>query len=391
LGAARYGIAKLNTGREVMTIPLYQEHQAPKVPPEGGHLGLWYTRFFNRYTDQWTLDDTAKQKWVNDIANRQCGNEKTLDQHVLRLLKLIKALKGQFAICESNWHFATGLGLPHPVENGFTWHQTLGVPFLAGSAIKGVLRAWVEFWDETDRAQRLKDWFGEQDEAGKLIFFDAIPVAPVRLMADIMTPHYGKWYEKGEEIQGYDMSSVLGHPERLPADWHDPVPVPFLVAKQAKFLVGVAARDARAEAMVATALESLVAALQWLGAGAKTAAGYGHLLRDERAEKDLLVRQQKQDEEKKRRDDEQKVVEKLSSDLEKQLYKELFSEPNESVAVAKATEWFKKLDKRDENEALQIAGMLKDFYVKIDKWKGKKVARTQKLKVERIKQLLGES
>jgi len=271
-----------------MAIPLYQEHEAPNAPPHGAHFGLWYTRFFNRYTDNWTLDDSAKQGWVKTVANQLCGNEAAIKQHSLRLLKLVKALKGDFVICESNWHFVTGLGLPHPVENGFTWHQTLGVPFLAGSAIKGVLRAWVECWDEADREQRLKAWFGDQDETGKLVFFDAIPIAPVRLMLDIMTPHCGKWYEKGQDINGYDMNAVLGHPERLPADWHDPVPVPFLVAKQAKFLVAVAARNAnKADGMVPIALESLVAALQWLGVGAKTGAGYGHLVRDEKAEQSL--------------------------------------------------------------------------------------------------------
>jgi CRISPR-associated protein Cmr6 len=273
-----------------MTTPLYQQHQAPNAPPNGSHLGLWYTRFFNRYNGDWTLDDKAKQEWVKSIANKQCGDEKTLKQHALRSIELLKALKGKTAICETNWHFVTGLGLPHPVENGFTWHQTLSVPFIAGSAIKGLLRAWVEIWEEldkTDREQRLKDWFGDLENAGKLIFFDAIPIAPVRLKADIMTPHYAKWYEKGQENQGNDITTVLTHPERLPADWHDPVPVPFLVAKQAKFFIGIAARDIKNEAMVASALESLIAALQWLGAGAKTAAGYGHLVRNERTEQDL--------------------------------------------------------------------------------------------------------
>ena len=273
-----------------MTIPLYTEHQSPNTAPEGGHLGLWYTRFFNRYDADWKLDDTAKSEWINSVANKTCGNSEKLTQHAERTITLIKALKGQHAICDTNWHFVTGLGLPHPVENGFTWHQTLGVPFLAGSAIKGVLRAWVEQWDDTDRAQRLKDWFGLDkkeaekqgtvEQAGKLIFFDAIPIDPVKLSADIMTPHYGDWYAKGQENQGVN-------PEHVPADWHDPVPVPFLVAKRASFLMGIAARDIKNEDMAQKALEVLIEAVQWLGVGAKTAAGYGHLEKNEKAEQYL--------------------------------------------------------------------------------------------------------
>lgn len=39
---------------------------------------------------------------------------------------------------------ATGLGLPHPVENGFSFCSPYGVPFLPGSAAKGVFRRAAE-------------------------------------------------------------------------------------------------------------------------------------------------------------------------------------------------------------------------------------------------------
>jgi CRISPR-associated protein Cmr6 len=34
------------------------------------------------------------------------------------------------------------------VENGFLWHPTLGVPYLPGAAVKGLVRAYVEHWDD---------------------------------------------------------------------------------------------------------------------------------------------------------------------------------------------------------------------------------------------------
>jgi CRISPR-associated protein Cmr6 len=39
---------------------------------------------------------------------------------------------------------ATGLGNPHPVENGFAFLSPYGVPYLAGSSVKGVLRRAAE-------------------------------------------------------------------------------------------------------------------------------------------------------------------------------------------------------------------------------------------------------
>jgi len=387
-------------------IPLYQSLQgdnAPKTPHKDCHLGLWYTRFFNRYNAQWTLKDTAKQEWVSSLANKRCGDATTLEQQTLRLLRLVNALEGQIAVCKTTWHFATGLGLPHPVENGLAWHPTLGVPFLAGSAMKGLLRAWVEVWDDSlsdeERLQRRRTWFGmvkgeegdEQDQAGKLIFFDVIPIEPVGLTADIMTPHYGKWYEQGHEIKGHDMATLLQHPERLPADWHEPVPVPFLAVKHAQFLVAVAARDAKKKELANAALESMIAALHWIGAGAKTAAGYGHFVRNETAENDLRQKQQQKEEEKKnaakKAAKKAQILAELSSDLERELHKDLFNAPNQSIAEANATEWLDKMEKRKADEAQEIAGMLKTFYTDIDKWKGG--SKKQKEKVKRVKKVLG--
>jgi CRISPR-associated protein Cmr6 len=393
-----------------MTLPLYQSLQgdnAPKTPTNDDcHLGLWYTRFFNHYNAQWTLKDTAKQEWVSNLANKRCGNATTLEQQALRLLRLVNALEGQIAVCKTTWHFATGLGLPHPVENGLAWHPTLGVPFLAGSAMKGLLRAWVEVWDDSlsdeERLQRRRTWFGmvkgqegdEHDQAGKLIFFDAIPINPVSLTADIMTPHYGKWYEQGHEIKGHDMATLLQqHHERLPADWHEPVPVPFLAVKQAQLLVAVAPRDAKQLANAALALDSLIAALHWLGAGAKTAAGYGHFVRDESAENDLRQKQQQKEEDKKNAAKnaakKAQLLAELSSDLQKELHTALFEAPNQSIAEANATKWLDEMEKRKADEAQEIAEMLKKFYTNIEKWKGG--SNKQKEKVKRVKKVLGLS
>jgi hypothetical protein len=55
-----------------MTIPLYQGHDAPtQLPAEDSHRGLWYTRFFNRYSEQWTLEETA-----NATMDKECDTGK---------------------------------------------------------------------------------------------------------------------------------------------------------------------------------------------------------------------------------------------------------------------------------------------------------------------------
>ena len=265
------------------------------------HKGLWFERFFNRYDSSWSVPAEGKSDWIKGVSG-SCGDESQLEQANRRRIQLFSSLGGEFGIFKLDWHFVTGLGNAHPVENGFSWHPTLGTPWIPGATVKGLVRAWVErelipagqcdkelvyqlFGSESkDPAECKKD-----NRAGSLIFFDAIPVGKVQLITDIMTPHCGKWYEKGGTDQVMEADS-------LPGDWHSPVPVPFLVCKEARFLFGVAPREG-----CTVAAEQLHQAMAWLeealmfwGVGAKTATGYGHMDRDEIIEKRLKTGLQEQ-------------------------------------------------------------------------------------------------
>lgn len=287
-----------------MSLPLYRDHQAPQTLPEQGHRGLWYERFFDRYdaANGWKVQKEDKAIWVQATAAKLAGDHHALDLAVQRQLELATMLGGRGAVFQADWHFATGLGLPHPVENGLAWHHTLGVPYLAGNAVKGLIRAWVEVWDdgldETERKRRLDTWFGFADQrvvtdgkarernasqAGAFRFFDALPLKPVSLRADVMTPHLGKWYEQGGEIEDWHHE-----PDKVPADWHAPVPVPFLVAHKPSLLFSIAPRLPDCpKAELDAVFKALKQALDWLGAGAKTAVGYGQLQEDEQATRQL--------------------------------------------------------------------------------------------------------
>ncbi len=278
-----------------MTAPLYSPLDAALIPGRAGSpppacdLGLWYTRFFDHYASAtgWSLSDGAKRSWCEGAAAyRRVGPlEATLEATAHRRYALVRALGGDLAELRTCWHFVTGLGLPHPVENGFAWHPTLGLPYLPAAGVKGLLGAWLWTLEEDDgqpegiRAEaerRRRDWCGVRDDAGSLIFFDALPTEPPVLAADVMTPHMGQWYAEGGSVSDPDRE-----PQRMPADWHSPVPVPFLVVDRGTFLFGIAPRpgadgsERSAATEVAAALKALEEALAVLGAGAKTAVGYG--------------------------------------------------------------------------------------------------------------------
>jgi CRISPR-associated protein Cmr6 len=365
-----------------MTTPLYQpiSQNPPPQFSSDSHRGLWYERFFNHYNQNqhWEVDKEGKTQWIIATKQSTCGDSETLTQHTQRLLQLVKTLGGDFRIFETSWHFATGLGLPHPVENGFSWHPTLGVPYLAGSGVKGLLRAWVEIWEENQ--ERLKIWFGDeqQEQAGQLIFFDALPIKPVSLTADIMTPHAGDWYQEGNKI-----NDVNTEAEKLPADWHDPVPVSFLAVKpNTQFLFMIAPRPTVESAVIDEAFDSLENALKWQGAGVKTAAGYGHMqfnknaknhLEAQRAEEIAKVQHEQEEAERKAANEQRKAqMSPLELSMEKVIENSKQQDQADYITLLQALDagrW-----ENDEDKKL-VAQSIRERMIKAKVWKETTAAR----------------
>lgn len=188
---------------------------------------------------------------------------------------------------------ATGLGNEHPLENGFAFLNPHGLPYLAGSGVKGVIRRAAEElasgeWGETagwnDAAIRILFGPGEEDperdtqaRRGALMFWDlffqpASDKAPL-LAVEIMTPHHA----------GYLQGNGSPHANEQPN------PIPFLAVAAGcecslyvqcnPTLIPAVADTLRTDwpALVAAAVEH---AGEWMGFGAKSAVGYGRIGQD---------------------------------------------------------------------------------------------------------------
>lgn len=275
-------------------LPLYSEAKLAGNLKSDAHRGLWWSRFFNKFGIDFCKPDVGgKGEFITEICREKCGNSDALTVNALRQISLYTALNGLHSCYQTQGRFVTGMGNDHPTENGFTWHPTLGVPYLPASSVKGLIRGWIE-WNGSAHSHHMdiKNWFGSQvksevsEQAGWFIFFDALPIEPVQLAADVMTPHYDKWYENGG-----DQNKNTKH-DTVPADWHSPVPVTFLTVKNASFQFGIAVRTGLESSDTVSAqedlpkvMEVLQDALEWAGAGAKTATGYGRMSRDEKTNK----------------------------------------------------------------------------------------------------------
>lgn len=250
--------------------PLYrgadQALPAMKLQP-GMHAGLWYDKFYRALGPD--PDKEARQKWIETVAGAQAGDAEQLREVIGRRRRMVEITGGRLLHARATTRFVTGLGRAHPVENGFAWHHTLGTPYLPGSSIKGLVRAWARaaaedpgLIDALLGAGPAQD--GDPGHVGAVSFLDGVPTDIAGLEMDVMTPHQGAYYQRGE----------------APGDWNGPVPIPFLTCSPGMILqIGIVAhaRSQRAPAArtVDTAADWLVAALRELGAGAKTAVGYG--------------------------------------------------------------------------------------------------------------------
>ena len=260
-------------------VPNYVGKDFSKSPP--GHR---FNLYFETWDDNWSLEKNSKAKSLGHTLS--CSA-------VSSLLTGLRHRQNQFASAlpdanrvaidvKSTSPFATGLGLEHPVENGFAFLTPYGVPYLAGSGVKGVLRRAAEELCQ-DGATGLDQaavnaLFGPESQTaprrGALTFWDVFPVpAKDSLVVEVMTPHSSHYLQEG----------------KAPHDAGKPNPIPFLaVPANSEFRFVVTCEPSllstdlqqRWKCLLETAMQH---AFDWLGFGAKTAVGYGAMAEDEKA------------------------------------------------------------------------------------------------------------
>ncbi|HAA34629.1 MAG TPA: type III-B CRISPR module RAMP protein Cmr6 [Firmicutes bacterium] len=371
-----------------MVLPLYHNHNAPRRFKRSFNTGLWYDKFFQGWARDWTIGDRGKRDWINQVTGIPVGERAFLKEAVLRLVMLAKDLGGECRCFATSWRFVTGLGRSHPVENGFAWHHTLGTPYLPGSSVKGMVRSWAENWVEVspDDVNRL---FGPREanannvekHIGSVLFFDALPISPVQLEEEVMTPHYQEYYQQEQ-------------PQLAPGDWYDPVPIPFLaVAPQQTFLFALAPRRRTAEQDredFLLAFEWLTDALTAIGAGAKTTAGYGRFVREKSGETEINKWWQEAVQKLQQRETQKE--EEAVSPVKKEMMQDSYDQDQEAFMRAMGEKWLKKLaeEQSSAEEKQEVALLLKQWYLTYRKEQWKKPNKKNKEKIALIKRVLGE-
>jgi CRISPR-associated protein Cmr6 len=140
--------------------------------------GHRFNLYFPIWRADWSPDNQGKKDAIKACTRIPPPVIELLDGLRKRQQTLFAAFpEGLHVAALSSAPFATGLGNEHPVENGFAFLTPYGLPYLAGSGIKGVLRRAAEelalfpedFADKNNRLPTLLDvwWlFGFEGAAG---------------------------------------------------------------------------------------------------------------------------------------------------------------------------------------------------------------------------------
>jgi len=232
--------------------------------PGSTHTGLW-------------LDKFLPEQEVKDAGSGSNGNPRTV--HYKRVVELgiskdyrafftrwqraLQALGARMRTARVKTRMVVGLGAESVMETAIALHRTYGVPYIPGSALKGLAATFARKylgWDTQKEDYQIL--FGTVESAGYVTFFDALYVPGSTqkdrpLALDMITVHHPDYYQ-GKSAP--------------PADWDNPTPVSFVTA-QGKYLLALAGPAD----WVDVAFHILGLALEQEGVGAKTAIGYGRL------------------------------------------------------------------------------------------------------------------
>lgn len=237
-------------------------------PITDAHAGLWLDKFIFNQESKGGQEkkDPPKTMLVKEVA--RIAVSKPYEGFYSRWVEALNNLKARIRPATVQGRLAIGLGDEAVLETSVKLHRTYGVPYIPGSALKGLTASYArnrigEAWAKDKSAYNIA--FGKTEQAGYITFHDALYVPgsangqPLR--ADVITVHHPAYYRNEKEA--------------APADWDDPNPVPFLSAT-GDYLIALSAVPG-CESWLEPVWRILELALEHEGVGAKTSSGYGRL------------------------------------------------------------------------------------------------------------------
>jgi CRISPR-associated protein Cmr6 len=232
------------------------------------NAGLWLDKYIVEQSRE-QKDDGSRRRLIDEVATQPIPE--IYEANYRRWEQLLRESGAKTRLAVVKGRTIVGLGSESVLETSIVLHRTYGVPYIPGSALKGLAANYArhrlgEHWQKGTPAYKVV--FGDTDDAGYITFFDALYMPGSRkegekvLYPDIITVHHQKYYQ--------DTGGA-------PTDKDNSNPVPLLSAT-GTYLIALAAPDLqRGDQWIDTTFAILEKALETLGIGAKTSSGYGRM------------------------------------------------------------------------------------------------------------------
>ena len=114
-------------------------NELAQCPP--GHK---FRLYFSGWEENWRLTATKRKEVLDKCAQIPPAVQKQIDGLLARQKAVASGADFLILTAKTNSPFTTGLGNEHPLENGFSFLDPYGVPYLPGSGVKGALRRAAE-------------------------------------------------------------------------------------------------------------------------------------------------------------------------------------------------------------------------------------------------------
>ncbi|NTW00338.1 MAG: type III-B CRISPR module RAMP protein Cmr6 [Oscillochloris sp.] len=249
---------------------------------QASHTGLWLDRYLPKQITRGEKLEANQEKPLVTVLDQAARFvvPTAYQQFYPRWQQSLFDLGARCREAHVCGRMVVGLGDESVLETSVALHHTYGVPYIPGSALKGLAArfvrerlAGVTDWGDWKDDGKKKTWvagrgyqviFGDTANAGYISFFDALLKVPEKgstpqaLHPDVITVHHSDYYR--------------GEKDAAPADWDSPTPVPFLSAT-GNYLIALSGP----EHWIDTTFDILEHALRELGIGAKTSSGYGRM------------------------------------------------------------------------------------------------------------------
>lgn len=232
------------------------------------HAGLWLDKYLSRQLRAGeqvpTGEQTPQAQLVEEVARFR--PPEAYDRFYARWQAALTAAGATTQLATVQGRLSVGLGAESVLETSICLHRTYSVPYIPGSALKGLAASYAhrqlqdKSWQQGGQAHRIL--FGDTKAAGYVTFFDALYVPGTAhqgkpLWPDVITVHHPDYYQGDEP----------------PADWDSPNPISFLAAT-GTYLLALAGPSEWVQAAFAI----LGMSLGEEGVGAKTNSSYGRLV-----------------------------------------------------------------------------------------------------------------